>query len=65
MLRLRTIHHISNIRYIILDDNEFGYKAAHMDRRWIQTNEETGLQKEHIAKAIELLNNTKGETDKC
>ena len=59
--RLKRVHNISTNRYVILDDHELGYKAAGIADRWIETNEETGLQQEHIEKAIKLLNNTKGE----
>ena len=60
-LRLMMKHHISTNQYVILDDQELGYKAGGMMDKWIKTNEQTGLTKEHIEKAIKLLNNKRGE----
>ena len=64
-LRLSLKNNISTRRYIILDDHEFDYKERGMADKLIKTNEETGLQIEHIKKAIELLNNKQGGTKKC
>ena len=58
--RLSLKKNISTSRYIILDDHEFDYKVEGMADRLIKTNEETGLQIEHIKKAVEILNNKQG-----
>ena len=65
-LRLHLIKkNISTSRYVIFDDMEFDYKEAGMANCFIRTDEKIGLQREHIEKAIKLLNNKKGDIHTC
>ena len=47
--------------YVILDDLMFDYRKTNLYKNLIKTNYRSGLKLEHVKKAIEILNNKKGE----